>query len=128
MKQYSNITFFYYEDFDAAVDFYENILKLELLQDQAGHCKLYRMGKCYFGIVDSPHGTIHAQPESACMLTIIVDDVMEWYEYMTAKGVRVMSGPNRNDFVENVFYYDPGGYIVETQKFLDPAIQQAFQE
>ena len=56
MKQYSNITFFYYEDFEAAVDFYENIFKLEVVQDQ-GHCKLYRQGKCYFGIVDSAYGT-----------------------------------------------------------------------
>ncbi len=127
MKQYSNITFFYYEDFEAAVDFYENIFKLEVVQDQ-GHCKLYRQGKCYFGIVDSAYGTIHALPKSACMLTIIVDNVMEWYEYLTSKGVKVMSGPNVNDWVENVFYLDPGGYVVETQTFLDPEVQKAFQE
>ena len=62
------------------------------------------------------------------MLTIIVDDVMEWYEYLTSKGVKVMGGPNHTPFVDNVFYYDPGGYIVETQTFKDPAVQKAFQE
>ena len=127
MKQYSNITFFYYDDFAAAENFYENIFHLELVQDQGG-CKLYRQGKCYFGIVDSAYGTIHALPKSACMLTIIVDNVMEWYEYLTSKGVKVMSGPNVNDWVENVFYLDPGGYVVETQTFLDPEVQKAFQE
>ena len=127
MKQYSNITFFYYDDFAAAEDFYENIFHLELVQDQGG-CKLYRQGKCYFGIVDGSHGTLKPQPKNACMLTIIVDDVMEWYEYLTSKGVQVMSGPNHTPFVDNVFYIDPGGYIVETQTFKDETVQKAFQE
>lgn len=126
MKQYSNITFFYYDNYDEAVDFYENIFHLEVVQDQGG-CKLYRQGKTFFGIVDSAHGTLKAQPKNACMLTIIVDDVMEWYEYLTSKGVKVYSGPNHTPFVDNVFYIDPGGYIVETQKFLDEKVQKEFE-
>lgn len=104
---------------------FEGIFHLEIIQDQ-GFAILYKLGKSFFCIVDGNKGSLRAQLQNAAMLTIIVDDVKSWYEYLTAQGVKVKSNPSKNDFVENAFYFDPGGYIVETQTFLDHNIQNVF--
>ncbi len=117
MKAYSQITFFYYDDLKAAQEFYEKIFPVELVQDQR-KARIYRIGKSFFGIVDGRKGSLRPQAVPSAMLTIIVDDVKEWHEYLISKDVRVVKGTISGTYIETAYYRDPGGYIIETQRFL----------
>jgi catechol 2,3-dioxygenase-like lactoylglutathione lyase family enzyme len=126
MKIYSNITFFYYKDLDEAADFYENILGAQLIQDQK-MAKIYKFGKSYFGIVDGERGSLKAQDKNAAMLTFLVDSVEEWTAYFHEKGVKCFKDISMGKFAHSSFFIDPGGYVVEFQRFLDEDVQKEFE-
>jgi predicted enzyme related to lactoylglutathione lyase len=65
MEIYSQITFFYYEDYKAACEFYENIFNFKVVQDQK-MAKIYQIGKSFFGIVDGDKGSLRPQPDKCC--------------------------------------------------------------
>lgn len=126
MKIYSNITFFYYKDLDKASDFYENTLGAEVVQDQK-MAKVYKFGKTYFGIVDGEKGSLKAQEKNAAMLTLLVDDVEEWTKFLISKGTKCTKDVGCGRFAKSSFFEDPGGYIIEIQRFLDDEIQKEFE-
>jgi predicted enzyme related to lactoylglutathione lyase len=128
MNKYSQITFLYYEDLIPASHFYENVLKLEIVQDQK-MAKIYRIGRdAYLGIVDGNKGFLKAQPHSAVLVTLIVDDVEAWYSRLVAQGVKILQPPKKGKFAESVFFEDPGGYALEIQRFLDDDTQKEFAQ
>jgi predicted enzyme related to lactoylglutathione lyase len=128
MEQYSQITFLYYDDLAPAARFYEDVLKLEVVQDQ-GLAKIYRIGKAsYLGIVDGNRGFLKAQPHSAVLVTLIVDDVQAWHTCLVDQGVKILQPPKQGKFAESVFFEDPGGYALEIQRFMDPAVQKVFEQ
>lgn len=126
MKVYSQITFFYYKNYKAACDFYENIFNFEIVQDQK-MAKIYRIGKSFFGIVDGEKGSLRPQPDNAVMLTIIVDNVTQWYEYLKGKNVKEIKSPSKGVCAESAFFMDPGGYVIEIQRFINNEIQREFE-
>ncbi len=127
MKSFSQITFFYYKDLQKAYDFYENVMKFEVLQKQE-HARIYRIGKSYFGAVDGEIGTVvKALDKSAVMLTVLVDDVYEWDAYLKENGVKVLREMRKGRVAESALYEDPGGYVIEIQRFLDPADQDEYE-
>ncbi|HHY88557.1 MAG TPA: VOC family protein [Chloroflexi bacterium] len=126
MQKYSQITFLYYEDLEPAARFYKDVLKLDLVQDQK-MAKIYRVGAAsYLGIVDGNKGFLKAQPKSAVLVTLVVDDVEAWHAYLVEQGVKILQPPKRGIHAESVFFEDPGGYALEIQRFLDPAVQEVF--
>lgn len=125
MKLNSQITFFYYKDLNKAVNFYENVLGLEIIQDQK-MAKVYRIGKSYFGIVDGEKGSLKAQDKNAAMLTILVDNVEEWAAYLIEKNVTCIKNVSCGKFAKSAFFEDPGGYVIEIQRFLDDGVQKEF--
>lgn len=128
MKLISPITFFYYDDIDKAADFYQNVMKLTLVEDQ-GWAKIFRINAAsYVGAVDGSRGFHHTQPESAVLLTLVVDNVSEWYAYLKDK-VKITREPSMNEEiqVENFFFEDPGGYSLEIQTFHRPEVARIFQ-
>jgi len=126
MKVYSQVTFFYYQDLKTACDFYEKIFKFEVVQDQK-MAKIYRIGKSFFGVVDGKKGSLRPKSENATMLTLIVDDVHEWYEYLKANNVKEIKGTASATYIESAFFMDPGGYVIEIQKFQNSDIQKEFE-
>ena len=125
----SQITFFYYRNFERARDFYERIMGFELADDQ-GTCRIYRVrGSAFLGIVDERYGHCSARKsESSALATFVVDNVREWHEHLRKNGVTItselLSKPEIQ--IEAFFFEDPEGYALEAQSFLNPALRPVF--
>jgi catechol 2,3-dioxygenase-like lactoylglutathione lyase family enzyme len=128
LKIASQITFLYYKDLTAAQHFYEEIMGFELAEDQ-GWAKIYRVsGNAFVGLVDETRGSLKVQENSAVMLTLVSDDVRGWYEYLQEKDVEFVRefGISEEIQIEYFFIRDPGGYIIEIEKFLKPELADTF--
>ncbi|MAU00743.1 MAG: bleomycin resistance protein [Anaerolineaceae bacterium] len=124
----SQITFLYYKDLAAAQQFYEGILGLETVEDQ-GWAKIYRVnGTAFVGLVDEAHGSLKAQLENAVMLTFVVDDVPGWYKYLRENGVTIRQEYGRSESIQIEYFFaeDPGGYVLEFERFLKPEVAAVF--
>ena len=124
----SQITFLYYQDLAAAQQFYEGILGLEKVEDQ-GWAKIYRVsGTAFVGLVDEAHGSLKAQPENAVMLTLVVDDVPGWYAYVRENKVKIRQEYGRSETIQIEYFFaeDPGGYVLEFERFLKPELTAVF--
>jgi len=125
----AGITFFYYDDIEPAARFYEETLGFELVEDQ-GWAKIYRIhGDAYVGVVDGSRGFRETQSVSAVLLTVLVDDVDAWYERMVQADVPILAPiVTHGDIQVRCFFAaDPGGYAMEFQRFLNPAVAARFQ-
>ena len=124
----SQITFLYYRDLSAAQQFYEGILGLEIVEDQ-GWAKIYRVnGTAFVGLVDETYGSLKTQPENAVMITFVVDDVRGWYEYLRENGVKIRQEYGRSESIQIEYFFaeDPGGYVLEFERFLKPELTAVF--
>lgn len=118
MKFDSQITFCYTRDLSRTARFYEDVLGLRLVLEQA-HCRIYEVaGGAFLGFCQ---GEDCAAPGDV-VLTLVTDDVDGWYERLEAKGVafdrRPVFNPDYN--IYHCFLSDPNGYRLEIQRFEDP--------
>lgn len=114
------ITFLHTRDLEATAAFYEQTLGLELVLDQ-GSCHIYRTaGESYLGFCRP--ATAPEQPEGV-ILTLVTAQVDEWYEYLCRRGVRFERPPATNPRygIYHCFLRDPNDYLIEIQRFDDPA-------
>jgi catechol 2,3-dioxygenase-like lactoylglutathione lyase family enzyme len=126
----SQITFFYYDDLDAASEFYGDVMGFRLVEDQKW-AKIYRAsGGAYVGIVAGEKGFHQAQDENAVLLTLLVDDVAAWYEYLQTRGVKIVTELQEKEDIQVrcFFLEDPGGYSIEIQRFLLPELAKIFHQ
>jgi len=127
-KVQSQITFLYYRDLQPVSEFYREIMGFELVEDQ-GWAKILRVsGNAYLGIVDEERGFCKAQEASAVLITLIVDDVSWWHDYLRRSGVGTVSELQtmKGIAVQCFFLEDPGGYTIEIQQFLEPEVARTF--
>ncbi len=115
----AQVTFCYTPDLPATAHFYEQLLALPLSLDQ-GVCRIYRvapgahLGFCQRADAARPQGVI---------LTLVSDAVDEWYARLSARGVVFEKPPAHNpDYnIYHCLLRDPNGYLLEIQRFEDPA-------
>ena len=114
------ITFLYTADLASTAHFYEEVLGLQLALDQ-GDCRIYRVARRGFlgfcereDAPDLPRGVI---------LTIVSQEVDRWYLYLRDQGVFFEKEPTFNpDYkIYHCLLRDPNGYLLEIQRFGDPA-------
>ena len=113
------ITFLYTRDLSNTARFYEDKLDLRLALDQ-GSCRIYQVcGNAYLGFCQRE--TAPEQPQGV-ILTLVTDDVDEWYEHLLGLGVTFEKAPAHNQVygIYHCFLRDPNGYLVEIQRFDDP--------
>lgn len=113
------ITFLYYEDLEEAVSFYEDVMGFEKTVDQ-GWAKIYRVaGVAHVGLVDGRRGYHRPSPAKPVMITVVVQDVDEWYRYLRGKGVETLSEPKDHPEIDIRAFLleDPEGYVIEIQRF-----------
>ncbi len=125
----SQITFLYYRDLERAARFYEDVLQLELCDDQ-GDARIYRVAeKAFVGIVDGVKGHCQPQEANAVLITLISEDVEDWYAYLKECGVKLLTEVKQPESfpVQCFFFEDPEGYQYEVQRFLDPETARQFQ-
>ena len=89
MMQFSSqITFLYFDDLSEATLFFEDTLKLSKVDDQ-GFAKIYCIsGGAFLGIVDASQGYCRAPTEQNTLITLVTDDVHQWYEHLKSRGVQ----------------------------------------
>lgn len=113
------ITFLQVDDLERTHDFYAEKLGLELTLDQ-GACRIYRVGgDSFLGFCDHRDGP---SPEGV-IVTLVRDDVDAYCKQLQEAGVELESGPTYNETFQiyQAFLRDPDGYLVEVQRFDDPA-------
>jgi catechol 2,3-dioxygenase-like lactoylglutathione lyase family enzyme len=116
------ITFLKTHDLSATTHFYTHVLGLELALDQ-GPCRIFRVlpgaliGFCTF---DTPGDEPHIPN---VILTLVVEDVDAACAELEAAGVPIEVRPRFNPRynIYQFFARDPNGYLIEIQRFLDPA-------
>ena len=119
MPEHAAITFIQVADLDRSHRFYADTLGLELTTDQ-GACRIYRVGPGGFiGVCN------HAGPPSpdGVILTIVRDDTEAFCAALEAGGVVFEKpiGHSPRFGITQAFLRDPDGYLVEIQRFDDPA-------
>ncbi|MFY9211276.1 MAG: VOC family protein [Aestuariivita sp.] len=116
------ITFFYYRDLPAAMQFYENVLGLPLAIDQ-GWCKIYRICPgAHVGLVDETRGMNKWAAVKPVQLCIRVPDVDDWYAYAQDSKLDNLSDLFLNDEIgiRAFVFNDPEGYQIEIQSAIRP--------
>lgn len=114
----SQITFCYTGDLKETAYFYEKLLGFESVLDQGG-CRIYRVAEqAFLGFCERAET---AAPDSV-VLTLVTEDVDEWFEELRTAGVVFEKEPAFNpDYnIYHCFFRDPSGYMLEIQRFEDP--------
>lgn len=121
---HQQITFLYVNDLQKSADFYENKMGFRLWLDQ-GACRIYHLyGASYLGICQRRESRAPSSPDTV-IFTLVTDEVMLWYETLSARGVSFEKEPQINERYQiyHCFLRDPDGYLIEIQRFLDrPAL------
>ncbi len=115
------VTFLATADLQETAVFYENVLELSLVLDQ-GSCRIYSTGNgAFLGFCQ--HLSAGEPQPTGVILTLVSGDVDAWYSYLQGKGVIFEKAPTLNEKfnIYHCFMRDPNGYLIEIQRFLDPA-------
>jgi len=124
----AGITFFYYTSIEPAMQFYGKVMGFQLISDQ-GWAKIFRItGNSYVGVVTGKGGFHQPQEKNAVLLTVVVDNVQEWYERLRkTEAIFLTEVQDKPEIqVRCFFLQDPAGYAIEIQQFLDPEIAKEF--
>ena len=117
----ATLVFLYYKDTARAQRFYEDVLGLELVIEQA-FTNIYQISPTSFvGLVDEARGMHKASEKKAVTLSFITDEIDEWYGYLVSKGVEMRGplGDSTNHPTRGFVAYDPEGYYLEFETFLE---------
>lgn len=117
----ANMVFFYYPDLDAAEAFYTEILGLEKVLDY-GFARICRISPTtYIGLVDETKGMHDPEEPKSVTLSFVTDEIDEWYAYLEEKGVGMRGplGDATRHPTRGFVAYDPAGYFLEFESFLD---------
>jgi catechol 2,3-dioxygenase-like lactoylglutathione lyase family enzyme len=117
------VTFLFTRDLAATARFYEELLGLPLVLDQ-GSCRIYRTcGEAYLGFCERDEAT---PSPAGIIFTLVTPEVDRWFEYLRGRGVEFERTPTLNPQykIYHCFLRDPNGYLIEIQRFLDPAWPQ----
>ena len=114
------VTFLYTHDLQTTAVFYETVLGLPLVLDQ-GSCRIYGVSDSAF-LGFCQHLEAPKDPQGV-IITLVSAEVDAWYEALQQQGVPIEKPPTFNPKfnIYHCFVRDPNGYLVEIQRFLDPA-------
>jgi catechol 2,3-dioxygenase-like lactoylglutathione lyase family enzyme len=116
------VTFLYTTDLDSTSRFYEDVLGLPLVLDQGG-CRIYCVAENAFVGFCSHSSAGQRDETSGVVLTLVTAEVDQWYERLRKQGIAFEKTPALNPKfnIYHCFLRDPNGYLIEIQRFLDPA-------
>ncbi len=117
------ITFIYADDLHRSDSFYREMIGLALVTEQPT-CRIYQVAESGFlGICVRENRSVTTDN---IIITIVRDDVDQFCSQLLAKGVTLTQPPTHNDRfgIYHAFLRDPDGYLIEVQRFDDPAWAQ----
>ena len=113
------ITWVYTDNLGQTSKFYEEILGLELVRDE-GSARIFRVSStAQIGVCTTFEDRV-VEPKGG-MITLVTDEVDEWYSLLTSRGVEIKNSPHvlEKFNVYTFFLEDPNGYVIEIQQFLE---------
>ena len=118
----ATILWLYYRDTSAANRFYTEIFGAVPIVDQGWAWAYQASPSGFLGIVDGERGLHQATDDKGVTVSLVVDDVDAWFEYMKgAAGFKLRSEEvgDESGHVRVFVGYDPEGYFLEWDTFLD---------
>lgn len=112
----AGVTFFYYDDLDEAVDWYENKLGLNKVTDEGWVVIFEWTDFLHLGLVNATQGSLRPTEDKGAMYSIDTAELEAWYEKLKdIAGINMTQGiqESTNGMIEVFSVTDPGGYIVE---------------
>lgn len=123
LSAYGSLTLLYYEDIDAAVDFYTNKLELPQVADY-GYVKFVEVCEgTLIGLLDGKVSETKPSPEKPIRYVILTDDAGVWWDKLIANGVKLRQDEpviGEQMKCKCFSFYDPDGYIIEVLEFYTP--------
>ena len=116
----SQITLLYFRNIEKAYHFYEEVLGLQVKIDQ-GYGRIYEVsGNAFLGVMDEKRGFLQSGYGKSIMISLVTDEVDQWYQTLQNSGVKMLSAPlTKEDIgIRSFLFEDPEGHILEIQKFL----------
>ena len=115
----ANNAFFYYDDLQAATDFYTNTLGIEIAADYGFAKILHVAGSSFLTLVDADSGMHSAEEPKTVALALITDELEKWWDYLSSTETEMRSEFNyREDRPHDGFVaIDPEGYLLEFERF-----------
>ncbi len=113
------VTFLFVRDLEVSTSFYANTVGLPLALDQGG-CRIFRAApSAFLGVCERPE----LVDPTGIIVTFVTDDVEGTHARLVAAGANCEKEPQYYEEFDIVhaFYRDPDGYLVEVQRFCDPA-------
>ena len=112
------ITWVYTDNLEHTSNFYENDLGLKLVLDE-GAARLFQVSSTAQIGVCTAFEDRAVEPKGG-MITLVTNQVDEWYSQLSSKGVVVKSPPHilKKFNIYTFFLEDPNGYMIEIQQFL----------
>lgn len=115
----ANNAFWYYDDVERANTFYTETLGIDLVADY-GFAKILRLATTsYLILVDAEMGMHSTEEPKSVVLSLVTDQLDDWYEYLTSQDVevRVPFEPAVGRPYDAFVVRDPEGYDVEFERF-----------
>lgn len=110
------VPFFYYNDLNAAADWYENQLGLKKVAEKNWVVVFELTPSSYIGLVNASGGSMVPSEKKGALLSIEAEELEAWYDYLKDKpGIQLIHGieEGASGMIEEFRMKDPGGYIVE---------------
>jgi len=118
----ATVLWLYYDALEPIQRFYEQALGVAMTVDQ-GWAKVYPMSRTGFvGFVDGARGLHEATEQKGVTVSFLTDDVEAWFERMAQRPdfeFRTEELGDESGRVRTFVGYDPGGYFLEWDTFLD---------
>ena len=118
------VTFLHTAVLQETAVFYEQTLGLKRVLDQ-GVCLIFATGSdAFLGFCQSAGSRLNsAETADPIILTLVSEDVDQWYDYLRQHNVPIEKKPTLNEKfnIYHLFLRDPNHYLIEIQTFLDPS-------
>ncbi|MDX1579884.1 MAG: VOC family protein [Gemmatimonadota bacterium] len=111
--------FWYYEDLEAATDFYTRTLGLRVAADY-GFAKILRIAETsYLTLVDEARGMHSAEEPKTVALALVTDQLDAWWTHLEGAGVEISHAydPELGSAHDGFVAVDPEGYLLEFERF-----------
>ena len=124
----SQITFLYFENYPEAINFFKDVLKLELVFDPGWAAVFRTSNDAFVGAVDIKKSSIEVKEKGGTLISLTVENLNEWYNKLKEeKSLKLSEIKTFADIhLKSFFFTGPEGYEFEIQQFQDERLKLIF--
>ncbi len=112
----AGVPFFYYNDLNAAANWYENKLGLKKVTEEEWVVIFELTDTSYLGLVNASGGSLKPTEDKGAVLSIETSELEAWYDKLKdLEGINMIHGieEGADGMIDEFRMTDPGGYIIE---------------